>query len=260
MVRRLSCCSWRWTTPPLHFSHWLLTLRFHTATQKYTKPFICTLTSTHDGWYTTLLARYKKVLLFFFLNWKNKILVDAILLSRKSACPAHMRQGLQCRSTTQRVCREWEEPLRSVYSRNRLFSFSAGWRLHGRMQTTEGAWFATDRNPSKQAAYLSHSTTSKPLRKQRRHISHSLPRLGLTSAGRLSGNKREAKHKLHQLQNVPKVGYVTISLAIMPPGDGPIPCCPSKPIPPMGNFWLDAPKGISDKTAEQVSTVGKKWK
>lgn len=40
------------------------------------------------------------------------------------------------------------------------------------------------------------------------------------------------------------MGYITISLPIRPPAAGPIPCCPSKPSPPMGNFWL-FPKGMS---------------
>jgi hypothetical protein len=47
----------------------------------------------------------------------------------------------------------------------------------------------------------------------------------------------------------PGVGYLTISLGIMPPGEGPPipPCCPSKPSPPMGNFWFGVPKGMSNK-------------
>lgn len=44
--------------------------------------------------------------------------------------------------------------------------------------------------------------------------------------------------------NYLKVEYITMSLPIMFPGDDPIPCCPSKPSPPIGNFWPAAPKDI----------------
>lgn len=77
----------------------------------------------------------------------------------------------------------------------------------------------------------------------------------LKSAGILSNEKQKANYSLHELLIFQKVGYITISLPIRPPEDAPIPCCPSKPSPLMGNFWLDAPKGISNRNTMLTSQI-----